>query len=103
MTLRPLFPGKTEGSQLIEQVAILGLPRKEQLQNMSSQMTSETIKLVHRLDDMPKRDFATILPSSMEDRDRKAAADLLEKLLQWTPRDRYSCEQALKHEFFKGH
>lgn len=29
LTLRPLFPGKTEGSQLIEQVAILGLPTKE--------------------------------------------------------------------------
>ena len=26
LTLRSLFPGKTEGSQLIEQVAILGLP-----------------------------------------------------------------------------
>lgn len=29
LTLRPLFPGKTEGSQLIEQVAILGLPTKD--------------------------------------------------------------------------
>jgi len=29
ITLRPLFPGKTEGSQLIEQVAILGLPSKD--------------------------------------------------------------------------
>ena len=28
MTLRPMFPGKTEGSQLIEQIAILGLPSK---------------------------------------------------------------------------
>ena len=29
LTLRPIFPGKTEGSQLIEQMAILGLPTKE--------------------------------------------------------------------------
>ena len=29
LTLRPLFPGKTEGSQLLEQCAILGLPRKD--------------------------------------------------------------------------
>lgn len=62
-------------------MAILGLPKKEQLQNMSSQMTSETIKLVHRLDDMPKRDFKTILPSQLDDRDKERAADLLEKLL----------------------
>lgn len=36
MTLRPLFPGKTEGSQFIEQVAILGLPSKQVLQKMST-------------------------------------------------------------------
>jgi glycogen synthase kinase 3 beta len=36
LTLRPLFPGKTEGSQLIEQIAILGLPSKETMQRMSS-------------------------------------------------------------------
>lgn len=29
LTLRPIFPGKTEGSQLIEQIAILGLPTKD--------------------------------------------------------------------------
>lgn len=35
MTLVPLFPGKTEGSQLIEQIAILGLPSRETMFNMS--------------------------------------------------------------------
>jgi len=39
LTLRPIFPGKTEGSQLIEQVAILGMPSKDQLKAMSKQMT----------------------------------------------------------------
>ena len=29
LTRRPIFPGKTEGSQLIEQIAILGLPSAE--------------------------------------------------------------------------
>ena len=36
LTLRPVFPGKTEGSQLIEQIAILGLPSRETMQKMSS-------------------------------------------------------------------
>jgi len=62
LTLRPLFPGKTEGSQLIEQVAVLGLPTKDQLQRMSIQMTKDTINLVHKLDDIPKKDFKLILP-----------------------------------------
>ena len=29
LTQRPIFPGKSEGSQLIEQVAILGLPTRD--------------------------------------------------------------------------
>ena len=53
MTLRPLFPGKTEGSQLIEQIAILGLPSKETMHKMSKQITANTVELVHKLDDMP--------------------------------------------------
>lgn len=36
MTLRPLFPGKTEGSQFLEQVAILGLPSANTLKRISS-------------------------------------------------------------------
>lgn len=63
--MRPLFPGKTEGSQLIEQIAVLGLPAKEDLLNMSTQMTQETINLVHKIDDIPKKDFVNILPQSL--------------------------------------
>jgi glycogen synthase kinase 3 beta len=32
LTKRPIFPGKTEGSQLIEQIAILGLPTRQELE-----------------------------------------------------------------------
>lgn len=62
MTLRPLFPGKTEGSQLIEQIALLGLPTKDTLQRISRQITQHTIDLVHKLDDSPRCDFRQILP-----------------------------------------
>lgn len=65
LTLRPLFPGKTEGSQLIEQVAVLGLPTRDDLNNMSTQMTKDTINLVFKLDAIPKKDFRTILPKDL--------------------------------------
>jgi len=52
LTRRPIFPGKTEGSQLIEQIAILGLPTTEELQAMSPQMSPHTIEQVHKLDNM---------------------------------------------------
>jgi serine/threonine protein kinase len=67
-------------------------------------MTNDTIKLVHRLDDIPKKDFKTILPKDiMAVKERDQAADLLDKLLKWNPSERLTCEQALKHDFFKGH
>mmetsp|Transcript_4769 Transcript_4769/g.8168 ORF Transcript_4769/g.8168 Transcript_4769/m.8168 type:complete len:283 (-) Transcript_4769:516-1364(-) len=62
LTLRPIFPGKTEGSQLIEQISILGLPSKATLREMSPQITETTINLVHKLDDMPSRPIETLLP-----------------------------------------
>ena len=67
-------------------------------------MTSDTVKLVHRLDDIPKKEFKTILPKeTMTNKERESAADLLENLLKWDPSERLSCDQALKHDFFKHH
>lgn len=70
LTLRPLFPGKTEGSQLIEQVAVLGLPTPDDLKHMSTQMSKDTVNLVFKLDDIPKKDFRTILPRELSVRKR---------------------------------
>lgn len=85
-------------------MAILGLPSAKELKAMSKQMTEDTIKLVHKLDDIPKRDFKDILPSQgyMSAKELEDAADLLERLLKWDPNQRITCEQALKHGFFKG-
>ena len=62
MTLQPLFPGKTEGSQFIEQVSVLGLPKQSDLKKMSGAISSTMLELVQRLDDMPILSFAKILP-----------------------------------------
>mgnify|MGYP002632081006 CR=1 FL=1 len=82
LTLIPLFPGKTEGSQLIEQIAILGLPSKETMFRMSKQMSPNTVELVHKLDDMPPQKLTSILP--YKDYSRKEieeSADLIQKML----------------------
>jgi len=103
LTLRPLFPGKTEGSQLIEQVAILGLPSRETLRSMSSQLSGSMIELVHKLDEMEPRDIRTLLPfKDYSKKDIEESADLISKMVRWVPSERLSCEEALKHPFFKG-
>lgn len=61
LTRRPIFPGKTEGSQLIEQIAILGLPTADELKAMSPQMSPHTIEQVHKLDNIQRRDFKAII------------------------------------------
>jgi hypothetical protein len=53
-------------------VAILGLPTPKELKSMSKQMTEDTIKLIHKLDEIPKRDFKEILPN----RDYMSAKEL---------------------------
>ena len=69
---------------------------------MSKQMTDQTVELLHKLDDIKKRDFKTIIPSAAyHQADVKKVSDLLEKLLDLVPSKRFTCEQALKHAFFK--
>jgi len=54
------------------------------------------------IDDIPRRDFTKILPSKIYKlNDIKHIANLLEKLLEWDPNKRITCEEALKHPFFK--
>ena len=103
MTLQPLFPGKTEGSQFIEQVSVLGLPRQSELKKMSGAISQTMLELVQRLDDLPNMDFKKILPyNDYSKLDIAEAADLISKMLKWTPNDRISCQEALEHGFFKG-
>ena len=92
LTLRPLFPGKTEGSQLLEQVAVLGLPSKETLHKMSPHVSTATVELVHKLDEIKPVDMRKILPKDYEKRDIEEAADLISKMIRWVPSERYTCK-----------
>ena len=45
---------------------------------------------------MPRRDFKKILPSAHYSKQEiEQAADLIEKMLNWIPSQRISCEEAL--------
>jgi len=52
---------------------------------------------------MPQKNFQHILPhKDYTKKDIEEAADLIQKMLKWVPSERISCEDALKHSFFKG-
>ena len=93
---KPLFPGKTEGSQLLEQISILGLPSRDQMKQMSSQISEAQIDLVQKIDDIPKRDFKELFAHPSYSKQEVAmAADLVDKMLHWVPKKRITCEEAL--------
>jgi serine/threonine protein kinase len=58
---------------------------------------------VHKIEEIPRHEFSKILPSETYDKQEiERAADLIEKMLNWVPRKRISCQDALKHPFFTG-
>ena len=86
MTLQPLFPGKTEGSQFLEQVSILGLPKQSTLKRMSKLINKSMLELVARLDEIKPIDLRKILPQDdYKEKDIAEAADLISKMLKWVP------------------
>lgn len=78
------------------------MPSDEDLYAMSKQMGPDTVKLINKIDNIPRKDFMTIMPKdSYTTREKELAADLIEKLLFWNPQERLTCEQALKHDYFR--
>lgn len=65
-------------------------------------MDEAKVELVQRLDDMPRWDFRKVLPGVYyKEAEIANAADLIEKMLDWVPSQRITCEDALRHAFFK--
>ena len=61
ITQRPLFPGKTEGSQLLEQIAILGEIKEADLLGMSPKIPEAAKKLVREITKIKKKRMLKIL------------------------------------------
>ena len=53
---------------------------------MSKQIDDTKIDLVHKIDDIPRRDFRKLIPEKFyKKQDIENAADLIEKMLDWVP------------------
>jgi glycogen synthase kinase 3 beta len=100
LMLKPLFPGKTEGSQFLEQMAILGTPSSSEFERMASNIPKTTMKMLKQLEKFERKDLGTLIPSYYRKRDIKKVVSLIEAMLEWDPKDRITAEEALQHEFF---
>lgn len=101
LTLKPLFPGKTEGSQLLEQIAILGTPSKSQYEKMTTNIPKTTMKMLNQLETFERKDLTEIFSKYYKKREIKHAVSLIESMLEWNPNDRTTAEEALQHPFLQ--
>ena len=101
-TLTPLFPGKSEGLQIFEQMCVLGKPSIEYFKKFN--LPATYISFFNDLEEIIPYDLKKLLNKNKNypDQNIKLAADLLSKTICWDPYDRLSAEEALKHQFFKN-
>jgi len=100
-TKEPLFPGKSEGLQLLEIMAVLGSPSDNEKPYLYSQLSKSARKSMEELEQMQPIDLTKNISKHYKTTDVNLAMDLAKKMLQWNPKKRISAKQALKHEFFK--
>ena len=100
-TLTPLFPGKTEGLQIFEQMSILGNPGKEYFEKFN--LSRDYIEYYGSIKIEGISKFEKILNEEMfySNDDAKNAADLIMNMLRWDYNKRYSAEHCLNHPFLK--
>jgi serine/threonine protein kinase len=107
----PMFPGDSEGIQILEFQQILGPPNEYEMsyykQHLIENNVNELFSKITRIDRNKKLDILTMLKCSeaytkkniYAEQDLADAADLIEKCLKWIPQDRISAKQAMDHPF----
>jgi serine/threonine protein kinase len=100
MSKTPLFPGDTEGLQLLEQISIIGSPTDSELHKLSAYVDENCIKILKRSVQTKPLDLRTLLaPHWYSKSDVEQAADLLSHMLKWVPNQRISAADAMLHPF----
>ena len=88
---RPLFPGTDYHNQLALIIDILGTPKMDDFNAIKSRRAKEYIRMIPF---KRKKSFAELFPNANPD-----AADLLEKLLTFNPKNRLTVTEALEHPY----
>jgi glycogen synthase kinase 3 beta len=104
ITRTPMFPGDSEGLQILEMAQIKGMPTDDEFARLSKLCEIPVLQLLKRNEDCVELDLAKLMmsnpKSSYIQSDIEKAADLIEKCLRWMPEDRIKAKDALSHPFF---
>ncbi|KAK4748484.1 hypothetical protein SAY87_015070 [Trapa incisa] len=87
---RPLFPGESSVDQLVEIIKVLGTPTREEIKCMNPHYTE--FKFPHIKAHSWHKVFHKRMPPE--------AVDLVSRLLQYSPKLRYTALEACAHPFF---
>jgi serine/threonine protein kinase len=100
-TLNPIFPGKTEGLQLFEQMCIMGKPLHQYFNKFNLPQTF--LNFFNEMDEIVPYDMKKLLNKNKAyDNDKiESAAQLLGNILSWEPAERLTAAEVLNHPFFK--
>jgi glycogen synthase kinase 3 beta len=107
ITCQPLFPGDSEGLQLLEQVAVIGFPTEEEMVKLGEVVPSESLDMLKQIQnvhpDTKAINMTHFIGAYINDKQQAAmAANLIDKCLKWVPSERISAVDALSHSFFRG-
>mmetsp|Transcript_7463 Transcript_7463/g.8465 ORF Transcript_7463/g.8465 Transcript_7463/m.8465 type:complete len:399 (+) Transcript_7463:26-1222(+) len=90
---RPLFPGSSEGDQLMKVCSTLGTPSNIDWPE-GHKLAS---KLGYKFPKMVKTPLEDLIPDASRE-----AIDLIEKMFEYDPNNRLTAKECLEHEFFDG-
>ena len=91
---QPLFPGDHYLDQIQKIIAVSGTPKMEDLDFIQKKEAKEFfLKLVKRT----KLTWSSLFPNA-----NPIALDLLEKMLTFNPKKRYTVDQCISHPYFEG-
>lgn len=102
ITRTPLFPGDTEGLQILEQCCVLGTPKPEEIEKLKETVEERVLSIFKKTQQQEK--IALNLLFSKEKYGETAveqAADLVSSMLRWVPSDRISAVDAMNHDFLR--
>lgn len=99
-----MFPGDSEGMQILEMAQLKGMPTEDEFARLNKLCEIPVLQLLQRNEDSYEVDLSRLMMSNSKSSyiqsDIEKAADLIKKCIKWVPEDRISAKDACNHPFF---